>query len=192
MIDKALNFLHGELNAFLARRFQSNENLVVLSSLANPDGTVPMAIENKLILTLANVERETLAATNYNSTPNISGPKTQISPPLNFNLYILVSSNFGNNYVEAMKFLSQAMAFFQAKPVFSHEASASFPSELERLTCEIVNLDFSLLNNLWAALGAKYLPSIVYKLRMLTIQEAWASDRVPVISGTESRSGSAP
>lgn len=192
MIDKALNFLLNELNNFLGGRFQSNENLVVLSSLANPDGTVPITIENKLILTLANVERETLAASGINQTSTLSSPKSRVSPPLHLNLYLVVSSNFGNNYTEAMKFLSQAMAFFQAKPVFTHEGAASFPRELERLSCEIVNLDFALLNNLWAALGAKYLPSIVYKLRMITIQEAWVSDRVPGISGTDSRSGSTP
>jgi hypothetical protein len=77
------------------------------------------------------------------------------------------------------------VAFFQAKPVFTAQGSASFPRELERLSMELVSLDYALLNNLWAALGAKYLPSVVYKARMLTIQESWITDRVPGISTTD-------
>jgi hypothetical protein len=185
MIDKTLTFLLDELNGFLGGRFQSSENLVVLSGLVNPDGTVPMAIENKLILTLVNAEREAAAVSAGANSSGFAGPRTRVSPPLNLNLYVLVSANFGNNYAEAIKFLSQALAFFQAKPVFTPQGSAAFPGELERLSMELVNLDFSLLNNLWAALGAKYLPSVVYKVRMLSIQEAWVTDRVPGITGTD-------
>jgi len=185
MIDKALNFLLDELNSFLGRRFQSNENAAVLSSLVNPDGTIPLPIENKIILTLANIERESMAANGGGQPGFLEGPRSRASPPLNLNLYVLVAANFGNNYAESIKFLSNAVAFFQAKPVFTAQGSAMFPRELERLSFELVNLDFSLLNNLWAALGAKYLPSVVYKVRMVTIQEAWVSDRVPGISGTD-------
>lgn len=185
MIDKALNFLLEELNGFLARRFQSNENMVALSGLVEPDGTIPLAIENKLVLTLVNAERET-AARNAGGAPSaFGGLQSRVSPPLNLNLYVLVSANFPNNYPEAVKFLSQAVAFFQAKPVFTPQGASGFPRELERLSCELVNLDFNQVNNLWGALGAKHLPSMVYKLRMITIQEAWISDRVPGISGTD-------
>lgn len=185
MIDKTLNFLLEELNGFLGRRFQSNENLVVLSGLMNPDGTVPLAIENKVILTLTNIERESAAANAAGRSRVVEGPRARVSPPLNLNLYLLVAANFGNNYAESIKFLANAVAFFQAKPVFTAQGSASFPRELERLSMEMVSLDYALLNNLWAALGAKYLPSVVYKARMLTIQESWITDRVPGISTTD-------
>lgn len=186
MIDKTLNFLQEELNGFLGRRFQSNENVVALSGLVNPDGTAPPAIENKLVLTLANLERESMAA---NATPvkrDSDGTGTRTSPTLNLNLYVLVSANFVK-YAESIRFLTNAVAFFQSQPVFTAQNSATFPRELERLSFEMVNLDFSLLNNLWAAQGAKYLPSVVYKVRMLTIQGAWVSERVPGISGTDVR-----
>lgn len=185
MIDKALNFLQEELNNFLGQRFQSNENLVVQSALISPDGTVPQEIENKVVLTLANIERESVANAASGSSAFL-GLSSRVSPPLNINLYILVSANFGNKYAESIKFLAQSVTFFQAKPVFTAQGSAGFPRELERLSFELVNLDFSQLNNLWAAQGAKYLPSVVYKVRMLTIQEAWVSDRVPAISGLDS------
>lgn len=185
MIDKALNFLLEELNSFLGRRFQSNETLVVLSSLVNPDGTAPLPIENKIVLTLANVERESAAANSVGLSRAIQAPSSRVSPPLNLNLYVLVAANFGNNYAESIKSLSHAVAFFQAKPVFTAQGSATFPRELQRLSFEMVNLDFSQLNNLWAAQGAKYLPSVVYKVRMVTIQESWVTDRVPGISGTD-------
>lgn len=188
MIDKALNFLIDEINTFLGRRFQTNEALAVLSSLANPDGTVPLTIENKLVLTLANVEREGAAGTSGESPVN--GRRSRVSPPLHLNLYLLVSANFGDNYGESIKFLSQAVGFFQASPVFTPEHSAAFPRGMERLTVDLMNLDLAFVYNLWSALGAKYLPSVVYKVRMLTVQEAWIFDRIPGITGTDAKVGS--
>lgn len=185
MIDKAMNFLLEELNGFLGPRLGGGEQPVVLSGLVNADSTVPMAIENKLILTLVNTERESAATGSGPASSPFSGLGAKMSPPLNLNIYLLVSANFGNNYGESIKFLSHALAFFQARPVFTPQGSAAFPRGLERLSLELVNLDFSLLNNLWAALGAKYLPSVVYKVRMLSIQESWLTDRVPGITGTD-------
>lgn len=188
MIDKALNFLLDEINGFLGRRFQSSEELAVLSSLANPDGTIPLNIENKLVLTLANVEREGAAGASGES--RLVGPRPRVSPPLHLNLYLLVAANFGNNYRESIKFLSQAVAFFQASPVFTPERSSAFPREMERLTVDLMNMDLAFLYNLWSALGAKYLPSVVYKVRMLTVQEAWMTDLVPGVAGTDTKVGS--
>ena len=36
-------------------------------------------------------------------------------------------------------------------------------------------------NHLWGALGAKYLPSVIYKVRMIVIQEALKADEQPPI-----------
>jgi Pvc16 N-terminal domain len=182
MIDKAMNFIVGEINHLLSNRFQSNESLAVLSSIANPDGTLPPLIENKIVLSLINVEREPSA--NGSSWPMRSGPEGhgRVNPPLGVNLLVLVTASFSSNYGEALKMLSNVMGFFQGKPSFNAQNSAAFPSSMEKLSLELVNLSIHEINNVWSILGAKYMPSIVYKVRMLVVQENWIAERIPSVT----------
>jgi hypothetical protein len=185
MIDKTLSFVLGELNGFLGTNFPSNEPHAVLSGLANQDGSAPLGVENKIILSLTNVERETAVSPGPVTRPD-PGAALRVSPPLSLNIFILVSSNFGS-YVESLRFLSSSIGFLQAKPVFTPQNSAGFPRGLERLSIEMVNLNMSDLQNLWATMGGKYLPSVFYKLRMITIQDGWITERIPVIAGSETK-----
>jgi len=185
MIDTTFNFLLEELNGFLGARYPSSEPHVVLSNPANQDGTIPPQIENKLILTLVNVERESAASGSAKQLRPQNGEYVRVNPPLNLNLYVLISAYFGNNYGESLKFLASAMGFFQGKALYRREDAADFPRGLEKLSLEMVNLTFHDLNNLWGNLGGKYLPSVLFKARMLAIQEDWISERVPEITGTD-------
>lgn len=182
MIDKAMNFIVGEINNLLSTRFQSNEKMAVLSSVANPDGTLPQGIENKIVLSLINVERE--ASANGSSWPmrQLQEGFGRVSPPLGLNLLVLVTASFSGNYGEALKVLSNVVGFFQSKPSFNAQSSAAFPPDLEKLSLELVNLSIHELNNVWSILGAKYMPSIAYKVRMLVVQENWVSERVPPVT----------
>jgi hypothetical protein len=184
MIDKALNFTLDELNSFLGTRFQSQENLAVLSSLSSQDGSAPVVTDNKIVMSLVNIERETAASSAVRTRAD-GGSYIVANPALNLNLYILVSACFGHSYAESLKFLANALAFFQSKPVFTPKSSAGFPRELEQISFEMVNLSFQELNNMWGIMGAKYIPSVLYKLRMLTIDEAWVALQVEPIRSTK-------
>jgi hypothetical protein len=181
MIDKALNFIVGELNNLLSSRFQSNENLAILSSLSNLDGTLPSAIENKIVFSLVNVEREASANSTGQMRPGAES-HGRVSPPLGLNLLVLVTASFSSNYGEGLKILSNVLGFFQGKPSFNPQNSAGFPQGMEKLNLELVNLTIHEINNVWSILGAKYMPSIVYKVRMLVVQENWITERVPKVS----------
>jgi hypothetical protein len=74
------------------------------------------------------------------------------------------------------------MAFFQAKHSFNAQNSAAFPASMEKLSVELVNLSIHEINNVWSILGAKYMPSIAYKVRMLVMQENWITERVSALS----------
>jgi Pvc16 N-terminal domain len=187
MIDKAMNFIVGEINSLLSSRFQSNENLAVLSSLANPDGTLPWVIENKIVLSVINVEREPAHHGSSWATRGGAEGMGRVSPPLGLNLLVLVTASFSGNYGEALKFLSNIMGFFQGKPSFNAQNSSGFPIEMEKLSLELVNLTLTEINNVWSVLGAKYMPSIAYKIRMLVVQENWIGERVPAVSASATR-----
>lgn len=186
MIDKSFIFVLGELNTHLGTIFPSAEAHAVLSSLAMPDGTVPPGIENKIVITIANIERETTTI-NRTRPREEAGLHMRLTQPLNLNVYFLLSASFAGDYAEALRFLSTSMGFLQSKPAFTPQNSANFPRGLEALTVELVNLDIHNLQNLWASTGAKYLPSAYYKARMLTLQDGWVAERVPVVTGTATR-----
>ncbi|MDD5034760.1 MAG: DUF4255 domain-containing protein [Methylococcaceae bacterium] len=181
MIDKTFAFILKELDDFLKRLYPSAEAHAVMSSLTNLDGTLPLGIENKLILTLVNVERESAAPATGLARP---GNAVRVAPPLNLNLFILVTAHFGANYLEALKFLSAALAFFQSNPVFSPHSGPAFPEGLDKLSLDMVSLDMQTQNYLWSNLGGKYMPSVLYKARMLNIQTGRIAERVPVASGS--------
>lgn len=185
MVDKALNFVLGELDGHLKAKFGSVQELVVLSNIVDQDGSVPTEAENKLILTLINTERES-AAQSANAFPRSPAGTSfsHVNPPLNLNLYLLVAAQF-SNYDQALLMLSSAIGFFQGKQVFTSQNTPTFPRELEKLTVEIVNVKLEELSHLWGAIGAKYVPSIIYKIRMLTIQEAWVTEEIPPITGID-------
>ena len=61
-------------------------------------------------------------------------------------------------------------------------------SPLEKLTMEIFNLPINELSHIWSGIGAKYVPSIIYKIRMLTIQEEIIKKEVPSVTGLSGNS----
>ena len=72
---------------------------------------------------------------------------------------------------EALKFLSAAISFFQHKKVFTPVDTPSLDSSIDKVIFEIVNLDYKDLSSVFGTLGAKYMPSVMYKMRMVTIEE---------------------
>lgn len=57
MIYEALTCLFDEMNKYFRNRLKLNEQRVILSSLINQDGTVAIQGENKIVVTLINVEK---------------------------------------------------------------------------------------------------------------------------------------
>lgn len=188
MIEKTLSFIEHELNGYLGARFPSQHAHAVVASLAQSDGTAAADIESRLVISLVNIERET-AATGPGMTARTGGGYAQHQPPLFLNVYVLLSASFSNNYKQALQFLDIALGFFQAKPNFDVRSSPRFPRELDRLSVELVSLSIQELNNLWAILGAKYLPSALYKVRMLAVQEFWMTAAVPAIEQADVQLG---
>lgn len=114
MINAAITQLALNLDEALRKTFQLDEKIVVVSNTVEQDGSLPLAANNKVALSLINIERET-----YSKNASVAGSGFARSPissqPIYLNLYVMVSICFGgSNYLEAMKFLSNTIAFFSA------------------------------------------------------------------------------
>ena len=179
MIYSALNTVAEQLNTYFSNRFSLSEDKVILSSIVNQDGSVAITETDKVILTLVNLQEEPISGTGKTITGGGYGSRS-----INLNIFVLFSAYFSeNNYSEALKFISAIISFFQAKNILTQENTPGLDPNVERLSFEIVNTDFQNLSHLWGTLGGKYLPSIVYKIRMVTFQEGVITGNVSEMSG---------
>lgn len=164
MIYSVLNTVADKLNFYLKNRFSLAEDKVLLSNIVNQDGSLAITEGDKVVITLVNIQEETVSS-RMNKMDNVYRP-------INLNLYVLFSAYFTeNNYPEALKFLSAVISFFQANCVFNHANTPDLSVNVEKLSFDIVNQDLQNQSHMWGTLGGKYMPSIIYKIRMITIQE---------------------
>ncbi len=181
MIHAALEFLTQELNAFI--RLKVGDPIttrVYLSGVTNEQGiAIP---DQSLGLSLINIEEERTAKEQQSRFVNAVGKVEKRNPEIQLNLYVLITANFQNklanntsdDYVEGLKQLSYAIAFFQSKNVFTPENSpalSGFDANLSKIVVELYSYSFEQLYNFWSVVGAKYLPSVLYKVKTLRIQE---------------------
>lgn len=150
----------------------SIESARKLADQGNPAG---------IVVSLINVQEET--ALRNTSHVRRTGPKTEyLEPPVFINLYLLFAFDFAK-YDTSLTHLAKTVELFQRRRWFSADSdglAVPFPAELEKLTFEMVNAGFEELNNLWSVLGGTYLPSVIYKVRLVRVQGADAIDAPPI------------
>jgi hypothetical protein len=185
MIYEALTCLSEELNDFFKLKLSIAEEKIVLSGLMNADGTVAIPGENKIVITLVNLEKETLHKLPSKAITNSFGNQ---NVPLQINIYVLFSAYFSStNYGESLRFISFIIAYFQGKNVFTKSNTPKMDPKLEKLSIEMVDMSMDALSNLWSLVGAKYMPSVLYKIRMLHFDESVVSEFRPGISKVDSQ-----
>jgi hypothetical protein len=59
--------------------------------------------------------------------------------------------------------------------------SPGLPAGVEKLVLDLNTLSFQDMNNLWGILGSKYLPSVMYKIRMISISEEFSQGNAPLL-----------
>jgi hypothetical protein len=61
-------------------------------------------------------------------------------------------------------------------------------SNVEKLSFEFVNFSFDELNSVWSLMGLKYMPSAVYKVKLLTFSNNLIREEVAPVMGKSSDS----
>jgi len=181
MINNVFEFLKDELNHYLALK-TDNQGIdkVFLKNVLKQDGTIDMETD-ALSMLLVNVKEEATMISQATFKKTETKDITLVNPDINLNLWIFLVANF-TNYEEALKFISLVITFFQSKNVFSVDNSANFDVKgVEKLIMKLQTLNLEEQNHLWGMLGAKYLPSVLYKASVLTIQDDYIAAQIPTI-----------
>jgi len=183
MIAKALNFVTDELNSFLERNTPARKTMAKLSGLVTPDGVVSVAENNTLVISVVNIAEEASVA----NQPHITRQQNDLvkkAPPVYLNIYVLISALFNEDqYARGLEWLSLAIGFFQQNAHFN-AAHTAMPLGIDKLSFELVNLDVDNMSRFWGALGARYQPSVIYKMRMLTIDSEAVEGILPEFKDT--------
>ncbi len=188
MLDVVLNFFAGELNAYLKARTGIDADVVALSAIVDENGKY--AIDNDSIgVNIINIEEECVHREQLPQTTHVAGQDVKLEPKLNLNLSVMFAANY-KHYDQALKYISYVMAFFQSHRLFVPSDYASLDQSLKRVVVELQRLNYDQLNQVWAYIGAKQLPSVIYRVRMVGIQDQAATDVGPPIYAIDTKIGS--
>jgi hypothetical protein len=158
MIYKALEIIKNALADHL--RLLPGLNItggdsIALSHLVRPDGTLAVR-DNTLAVTLVNIDED--------NTLKVRNPEEESESSLN--LTMLVSANY-QNYGMALKYLSEVVKYFREKPVFTKEIIPEMDASIKKIMIEHFSINFEQQYHLWSSIGAKYIPSVLYRVRIV-------------------------
>jgi len=200
MIHHAMKCITDVADAYLKLRTQSpgSEQMVYLTNVTT--GEEVAIPDNSIGLSLVNIEEERVYKDQSTRVVNGQGEVEYRNPELKLNLFVLFSANFtrakddqNEDYLEGLKQLSYIIELFQAKNVFTQENTPALalaaeggeglPSNaIRKLVVELYSYSFEQMYNFWSVLGAPYLPSVLYRVRMLTVQQGDVSMIDPMIT----------
>jgi hypothetical protein len=178
MIHNVLSSISLKLDEFIKNKLALTNDTVIVSSLVDIKGNLNQDIENKISIFLLHLEEDKI-------TKNASIKNSQgINPPIKINLTIMFSAYFPNfNYMEALKYISLVIDFFQNNNMFDSSNTHGLPTEINKIYAEMLNISIEELNKLWGNIGANYIPSVAYKLRHIVFDGEMIAEDVPKILG---------
>ena len=169
VIDTTLAFLAAEVNAHLVKRTGTELGAVSVGALCDDRGLWTQAVDTTR-LTLFQIDEERSTREQMPERTIIGGREVVLPPPLKLNLVLLFAGRF-QQYDQALRTLSLILSFFQARPVFTPASSPALPEGVERMAMDLLSYGPEQMNQMWACFGAKHLPSVVYRLRLVVLQD---------------------
>lgn len=176
MLDNPLKFIEKNLDEFLKlkNKSTSTEKLINLTEVVDDKGK--LAIKKETVgITVINVEEEKV---NKQQVPEIvknNGRIAYLNPEIRLNVSLLFTA-YHSLYSESLKSISHVIAYFQSQNVFRAESSPGLDSSVKKLIFELSSHGYEELSYIWGLVGASYRPSVVYKMRLVAIQEGLQRD----------------
>jgi hypothetical protein len=183
MIHNVLPTVVASLNEFIRNELSIQEDMVVLTNPVDLKGSLNTQIDNKLCVFLQHLEEERVIK---NGTYQSNGG---MNPPMHVNLFLMFVANFPDpNYLEALRYVSLVLEYFQGNRTMDKSNTPMLSANVEKISFEYVNLDFNELNNVWSLVGLKYMPSVIYKLKLLSFTNFLIKEESSAIIGQSSQS----
>ena len=175
MIYETLRALELEINSHLKYVTGSNEELLVLSNIADQSGAKALQQDNIIYLSLLRIDED--------KTINKSG-----GYPNNFKkgvptllvLYVMfTSSHSGNRYKDGIFLIDKIIGYFHENSVLKQTDIDGLPAEIDSVVFDLQNIDFREVSNIFSATGSKLMPHVIYKVRLLPVFGNEKSNSLP-------------
>ena len=158
---------------------------IVLNSVKKDKGTE----EEDIVITLLRIEQETSRKPQNTSYTEVwENDKKRVlptSPDLDINLEVLISSH-ASNYESSLIQISDVVSLLNSVK------TATKPSKMDKdafellrsLSVSIMNMTFEQHLSMWQTLGGNLVPSVAYKIRMVTISGTPQKEPAPIVQET--------
>jgi len=187
MIYETLQIIKEQLEAFLEE--EGFGKIVLLDNIAlwQSGSDDASRIDGKVVLTLLKLEEESTLR-NSPSVQVVDGRTEYRNPDINLNLYLLISANC-DTYDKSLSAISKTIQLFQGRnnftkantvykqPNMAFEDIGSF-----RFVLNLYTPTFEELNNIWGTLGGRQLPSVIYRVQLISISSDKMSGAGSVIT----------
>jgi|AntRauTorckE6833_2_1112554.scaffolds.fasta_scaffold28199_2 hypothetical protein len=177
MIFKALSLISSQLNEYIEPLAGDAE--VIIGNIALHELPDQNELKDKVVVSVINIEEEATLK-NYTRESKIGSSVRYFHHPVHMNLYLLFTANYPQSYDTALIRLSSIIRFFQHRHSFDIQSAQPLPDTVDitdpddmdmLLKIELCTLTFEQINYLWGTLGGKQMPFVLYKARLVTIQE---------------------
>jgi len=178
VIQRSIVQVVSEVNAYLNLRAPGlTATRAAAGSLFDLNGQPNPVTRNVVAVQIVNVEENSVyrSMETYRARPD--GMHERVRPSVRFNVYVHFVANL-DDYFEALKAISLVIAFFQNRFTFNISGNGDGPS---KVIFELYSMTFEQQNHLWASLGAKYMPSVMYKAAILDIRDTQVDAEVPPV-----------
>jgi hypothetical protein len=166
------------------------EEWVILSNISDHNGNPYEGAKDRIVIFLANIQREVAFSTYTPSVPVAGGSYAAVAPPLYINLFLLFFANFyDRTYTQGLEAISRTISFFQQNPCFTRESLPGLDPAITQLSFELTNLEPVELNYLMGLTGSKFLPAAYYKVRMIPFQASAIQRQARGIEGVQTSAG---
>lgn len=175
MINQIISAVIDEINTYIG----TTEPDVVLGNISMIDAfqdSSTQTLSDKVIASVVNIDQEKSLRNLPFRRSILNGGETpegiEQQPEIYLNIYLLLGAN-KNEYSIALQRISQVISFFQRQYVFT---PANLPVletlGLDKIIFDLYSTNFEELNQMWSIMGGKYIPSVIYKMRLAMIQDA--------------------
>lgn len=170
MIFQAISFIQRRLNDRVGTVAASIGEIVAETASMPGQGT-------DIVLSLINVEENRISRDPRNFQRSGTGLILK-NPPVHLNLTLLFTAIRRGDapYDNALINLQTVIQFFQSQYVFDQTNSNDLDPGIEKLVLEMMTINMEQLNHLWSIMGGRYHPSVVYKMRMVTVDSVSDQD----------------
>lgn len=162
MIYQAINAIKNQLKTVIPATEIGN-----VSEFAATNGGA--SADPDVLISLINVEENRISRDPKNYV-QVGSQLLLKNPAIHLNLTLLFTAiKSATAYEPALESLQKVILFFQGKYVFDQVNTPELDQGIEKLILEMISMNTEQLNHIWSILGGRYHPSVVYRVRMITI-----------------------